>query len=51
MSVLLLLLIISILVALAFLIAFLWSVKNDQFDDMEMPQHKILFKNKLNKDI
>lgn len=49
MSVLLILLIISILIAGSFLIAFLWSVTDGQFDDMEMPQHKILFKNKLNK--
>ena len=51
MSVLLILLVISILIATAFLIAFLWSVNNNQFDDVEMPQHRILFKNKLKKDI
>lgn len=49
MSVLLILLIISIFIAAGFLVAFLWSVNDGQFEDMEMPQHKILFKNKLNK--
>jgi cbb3-type cytochrome oxidase maturation protein len=49
MSVLLLLLIISILIAGGFLAAFLWSVNDGQFEDVEMPQHKILFKNNLNK--
>ncbi|MFY8127793.1 MAG: cbb3-type cytochrome oxidase assembly protein CcoS [Chitinophagaceae bacterium] len=48
MSVLLILLIISIIIATGFLVAFLWSVNNNQFDDIEMPQHKILFKNNLN---
>lgn len=46
MSVLLILLIISILIATGFLIAFLWSVNTNQFDDVEMPQQKILFDNK-----
>lgn len=48
MSVLLILLIISIIIATGFLVAFLWSVNTNQFDDVEMPQHKILFDNNLN---
>lgn len=51
MSVLLLLLIISILIATVFLIGFLWSVKTNQFEDVEMPQQKILFENNLNREI
>lgn len=51
MSVLLLLLIISIIIATGFLVAFLWSVKTNQFEDVDMPQHKILFNNNSNKTI
>ena len=43
MSVILLLLIASLSVALIFLGAFLWSVKNHQFDDDYSPSRRILF--------
>ncbi|MDR3716388.1 MAG: cbb3-type cytochrome oxidase assembly protein CcoS [Puia sp.] len=43
MSVILLLLIASLSVALLFLGAFIWSVKNRQFDDGFSPPRRILF--------
>lgn len=36
----------SLVVALIFLAAFIWSVKNGQFDDDYSPAHKILFEDK-----
>jgi cbb3-type cytochrome oxidase maturation protein len=35
----------SILVALGFLLAFLWSVKNGQYDDDYTPSIRMLFDN------
>ena len=46
MSVIILLLIVSIGVALCFLAAFLWGVKNKQFDDDFSPPYRILFDDK-----
>jgi cbb3-type cytochrome oxidase maturation protein len=43
MSVIFLLLIASISVAAIFLFAFLWSVKNGQYDDETSPPMRILF--------
>lgn len=43
MSVIILLLIASISVAAVFLGAFLWSVKNGQYDDETSPPMRILF--------
>ncbi len=43
MSVIFLLLIASISVAAIFLCAFLWSVKNGQYDDETSPPMRILF--------
>ncbi len=43
MSVILLLLAASLSVALIFLGAFIWSVKNKQFDDDYSPPQRILF--------
>jgi cbb3-type cytochrome oxidase maturation protein len=45
MSVMLLLIGASILVALGFLLAFLWSVKNGQYDDDYTPSIRMLFDN------
>jgi cbb3-type cytochrome oxidase maturation protein len=45
MSVIILLLIASISVAAIFLGAFLWSVKNGQYDDETSPPMRILFDN------
>lgn len=32
----------AILLGLGFLVAFIWSVKNAQYDDLETPAHRIL---------
>jgi len=50
MSVIIILLIISILIAGGFLLAFLWSVKDGQFDDAHSPAQRILFDNIKNKE-
>ena len=53
MSALYILIIISLIVAIGFLMAFMWSVKNGQFDDDYTPSIRMLFddKNKeINKD-
>jgi cbb3-type cytochrome oxidase maturation protein len=34
---------VSLLAALIFLAAFIWAVKNGQFDDNETPSYRILF--------
>lgn len=49
MSVLIILLIVSICISGGFLIAFLWSVKDGQFDDDQSPAQRILFDQKINK--
>jgi|WetSurMetagenome_2_1015567.scaffolds.fasta_scaffold563376_2 cbb3-type cytochrome oxidase maturation protein len=43
MSVVIILLIASLLVAGGFLAAFLWAVRNGQYDDLETPAARILF--------
>lgn len=43
MSVILILIIASVLVAGAFLAAFVWAVKSGQYDDTATPAHRILF--------
>jgi len=47
MSVLFLLIIVSILVAAGFLGAFLWSVKNGQYEDDYTPAVRMLFDDEL----
>lgn len=39
---LLILLPIAVFIALGFLVFFLWSVRNGDFEDPEMPRHKML---------
>lgn len=46
MTVIIVLIIISILVAAAFLIAFLWAVRSGQYDDTYSPSVRILFDDK-----
>ncbi len=46
MSVIIILLIASMSVAAGFLIAFIWGVKNHQFDDDYAPPLRILFDDK-----
>jgi cbb3-type cytochrome oxidase maturation protein len=46
MSVIIILLGASLLVAMLFLAAFIWSVKSGQFEDQFSPAHRILFDTK-----
>jgi cbb3-type cytochrome oxidase maturation protein len=41
--------IISLLVAVGFLIAFLWAVRSGQYDDAETPAIRMLFEDKTSK--
>jgi cbb3-type cytochrome oxidase maturation protein len=54
MSVIAVLIVISLLIALGFLIAFLWAVKSGQYNDTYTPSVRILFdednKKEQNKD-
>ncbi len=43
MSIIILLILFSLLLAIAFLFAFIWSVKDGQFDDDYTPSVRILF--------
>jgi len=49
MSVIIILLIVSICIAGGFLLAFLWSVGDGQYDDDTSPAHRILFESKTSK--
>lgn len=49
MEVIIFLLIVSICIAGGFLLAFLWSVKKGQYDDIQSPSQRILFENKTDK--
>ena len=46
MSAMFLLILASLLVAIGFLIAFLWAVKSGQFEDKYTPKVRILFEEK-----
>ncbi len=48
MSVIFILITISMLVAGAFLAAFIWAVKSGQYDDDYTPSVRILFEDKIN---
>jgi cbb3-type cytochrome oxidase maturation protein len=50
MSVIFLLLGASLIVAIFFLIAFVWSVKDGQFDDDFSPAHRMLFDDQKHND-
>lgn len=47
MSVLIILILVSVLVAAGFLLAFLWSVKSGQMDDDYTPSVRMLFDDEL----
>ncbi|MEQ8907815.1 MAG: cbb3-type cytochrome oxidase assembly protein CcoS [Vicingaceae bacterium] len=51
MSVLILLILASLAVAIAFLIAFIWSVKSGQYDDDYTPSVRMLFDEKSQKNL
>lgn len=46
MGVVILLIIFSLLIAIGFLLAFLWAVKSGQFDDRHTPAMRMLFDDK-----
>ena len=46
MSVIIILIVISVIVAVFFLGVFIWAVKTGQFDDMVSPSIRILFEEK-----
>ena len=50
MSVILVLILVSLVVAIAFLTAFFWAVKSGQFDDTYSPSVRMLFDDKVKKD-
>ena len=49
MSVLFILIIVSLTVAAGFLVAFIWSVKNGQYEDGYTPSVRMLFDDELKK--
>lgn len=51
MSVIILLIGVSLLVALIFLAAFIWSVRNGQYDDKYTPSVRMLFDDEEKKDL
>jgi cbb3-type cytochrome oxidase maturation protein len=50
MSVIIILIIFSVLVAGGFLIAFIWAVRSGQYDDTQSPAVRILFEDQKEKD-
>jgi len=50
MSVIVILVSISIIIAIGFLAAFLWSMKSGQYDDTYSPSVRMLFDNKPKKE-
>ena len=50
MSVFVLLMLFSIIVAIIFLVAFIWAVKTGQFDDPYSPSVRMLFDDKIQND-
>jgi cbb3-type cytochrome oxidase maturation protein len=50
MSVIIVLIVISVVVALLFLAVFIWAVKSGQFDDTVSPSIRILFDEKKESD-
>lgn len=50
MSVIFVLILISLLVAIAFLTAFIWAVRSGQYDDDYTPSVRMLFDDKKEKD-
>lgn len=50
MSVIVILISISIIIAIGFLAAFLWSMKSGQYDDTYSPSVRMLFDNKPKKE-
>ena len=49
MAIIVLLISISLLIAIGFLISFLWNMKSGQYDDIYSPSVRMLFDEKVNK--
>lgn len=49
MSVIIILICISLLVASGFLISFIWAIKNGQYDDTYSPSVRMLFEDEIKK--
>ncbi|NOT38368.1 MAG: cbb3-type cytochrome oxidase assembly protein CcoS [Saprospiraceae bacterium] len=49
MKIIILLVILSLIIAISFLIAFIWSVKSGQYEDIEGPPRRILFDKNIKK--
>lgn len=47
MEVVVILIFFSLIVAVGFLIAFIWAIKNGQYDDLVTPSIRMLFDNKI----
>ncbi len=47
MNIIILLVLSSVLVAIAFLIAFLWATSSGQYDDVHTPAMRILFEDRV----
>ena len=48
MAIIILLISISLIIAVGFLISFLWNLKSGQYDDTYSPAVRMLFEDKLN---
>lgn len=49
MEVMIILLPLALMLGGAFVVAFIWSTKNGQYDDLETPRHRILLEDIKNK--
>lgn len=47
MSIIIILISISLVIAIGFLISFIWSMKSGQFDDTYTPSVRMLFEDKI----
>ncbi|MEP5363830.1 MAG: cbb3-type cytochrome oxidase assembly protein CcoS [Reichenbachiella sp.] len=46
MKILVILIVVSLVIALVFLVLFIWSVKSDQYEDTDSPAMRILYDDK-----
>jgi len=49
MTIIVVLIFISLSIALVFLVGFIWSIKDGQYDDTYGPSVRMLFEDKINK--
>lgn len=50
MNILVVLIIVSLIIASGFLIAFIWAVRSGQFDDAATPSYRMLWDNNIKED-